>query len=197
MLRWFMKIQMLPLSPIFFKLKLAGRKNKKFKGRAIIMCNHISTWDVVLIFCVFWTKALYYMSASTLFSYNKPFSWFIANLGALKVERKSTDLIAIDEAIKILEKNKPLVIFPEGIRSLNGEILPFRPGIAIIALMTKSPIIPVYIGGKYGIFSRTKMAIGEHIDLSASYCNKEILEQDIIDICKMLRQRVIELSGKI
>ncbi len=196
-LRWFIKIQVLPVLPLFFKLKLAGRKNAKFKGRAIIMSNHISTWDAVLLFCVFWKKTLYYMTASILFSYNKLFSWFIKNLGALKVERKSTDLGAIDTAIKTLENNKNLVIFPEGLRSLDGDMLPFRPGIAIIALTSKSPIIPVYIGGKYGFFSRVKMAIGEPIDLAPLYGDKQASEQDIMDICQMLREKIIQLSEKV
>lgn len=193
-IRWFLKIQVVPALQIFFKLKLRGKKNRKYKGRAIIMCNHISTWDAVLVFVVFWTRTLYFMTASILFTYNKLFSWFIERLGAVKVERQTTDLSAFDAAIRVLESNKSLVIFPEGLRSLNGEILPFKPGVVIIALLTKTPIIPVYIGGRYSLFHRMKMAIGEPIDICANFKGNYPSQQEIVDFTRMLREKVIELS---
>lgn len=196
-LKWFIKVQVMLVLPFYFKAKVAGRKNKRFKTPVIIMCNHISTWDVVLLFCVFWTKTLYYMAASILFSYSRLFSWFIASLGAIKVERDTTDLSAIDEAIRLLEAGRNLVIFPEGLRSLNGEILPFKPGVAIIALITGVPILPVYIGGKYGVFSRIRMAVGEPVQLR-DYCSaKYPTPQQLKDLCAMLRERIVDLSKQV
>jgi 1-acyl-sn-glycerol-3-phosphate acyltransferase len=197
MLKWFIKIQVMLVLPFYFKTRITGRKNMRFKSPVIIMCNHISTWDVVLLFCMFWTKTLYFLAASILFTYNRLFSWFIGALGAIRVKRDKTDLVAIDAAIRLLEAGRNLVIFPEGLRSLNGEILPFKPGIAIIALMTGVPIVPVYICGKYGLFSRIRMAVGEPIYLRASYGAKYPSAQELKDICTMLRGHIIALSEKV
>ena len=194
-LRLFIKIQVLPTLPFFFfKTKVVGRKNKRFKGNVILMSNHTSTWDAVLIFCTFWTKTFYFLSAAVLFSYSKLFSWFIKTLGAIKIERTKTDMFAINDAMNILESDKNLVIFPEGVRSLNGEILKFRPGAAIIALITDTPIIPIFIGGKYSFFHRAKIVVGEQIRLERKDKNKYPTQEEIVNATEMLRQKVIELS---
>lgn len=194
-LRLFIKLQVLPTLPfVFFKTKVVGRKNKRFKGNVILMSNHTSTWDAVLLFCTFWTKTFYFLSAAVLFRYNRLFSWFIKTLGAIKIERSVTDMFAISDAMNILEKGKNLVIFPEGMRSLNGEILKFRPGVAIIALITDTPVIPIFIGGKYSFFHRAKIVIGEQIHLERKDKNKYPTQEEIINATKMLREKVIELS---
>ena len=195
--KWFIKIQVMLVLPFYFKTRITGRKNMRFKSPVIIMCNHISTWDVVLLFCMFWTKTLYFLAASILFTYNRAFAWFISALGAIRVKRDKTDLVAIDEAIRLVESGRNLVIFPEGLRSLNGDILPFKPGIAITALMTGAPIIPVYITGKYSLFGRIRMAVGEPIYLRASYGAKYPSAQELKDICTMLRGHIVALSEKV
>lgn len=197
-LRLFIKLQVLPTLPfIFFKTKVVGRKNKKFKGNVILMSNHTSMWDAVLIFCTFWTKTFYFLSAAILFRYTKLFSWFIKTLGAIKIERTKTDMFAINDALEVLENGKNLVIFPEGVRSLDGKILKFRPGAAILALITDTPIIPIYIGGQYSLFHRSVIVIGEQIRLERKDKNKYPTQQEIVDATQMLRNKVIELSKKV
>ena len=54
----------------------------------ILMSNHTSTWDAVLIFCTFWTKTFYFLSAAILFSYSK--TVFVVHKdarSAIKIER--------------------------------------------------------------------------------------------------------------
>jgi 1-acyl-sn-glycerol-3-phosphate acyltransferase len=161
------------------------------------MSNHISTWDAVLIFCVFWRKTLCFMTASILFTYNKLFSWFIRSLGAVRVDRQTTDLTAFDDAIRELERGRSLVIFPEGYRSLQGDILPFRPGVVIIALLTRTPVIPVYIAGRYSLFHRMRMAIGEPIDICRDFPGGYPSQEKIRELTDMLRDKVIALSGTV
>jgi len=197
-LRLFIKLQVLPTLPFFFfKTKVVGRKNKRFKGNVILMSNHTSMWDAVLIFCTFWTKMYYFLSAAILFNRGRLFAWFIRTLGAIKIERTKTDMFAINDAIEVLNKGKNLVIFPEGLRSLNGEILKFRPGVAIIAMITDTPIIPIYIGGKYHIFKRAKIVVGEQIRLERKDKDKYPTQQEIVEATEMLRNKVVELSKRV
>jgi 1-acyl-sn-glycerol-3-phosphate acyltransferase len=197
-LRIFIKLQVVPiLPPLFFKTKVVGRRNKRFKGNVILMSNHTSTWDAVLIFCTFWTKTFYFLSAAILFNRSRRFSWFISKLGAIKVERTKTDMFAINDAIKTLEDGKNLVIFPEGVRSLDGTILKFQPGAAIIAMITGTPIIPMFIGGGYGLFKRAKLVIGEQIVLERRDQNRYPSQEEIVEATQLLRNAVIELSKKL
>ncbi|MBT3320367.1 MAG: 1-acyl-sn-glycerol-3-phosphate acyltransferase [Clostridia bacterium] len=197
-LRLFIKIQVLPFLPTFyFKTKVVGRKNKKFKGNVILMGNHTSMWDAVLLFCTFWTKTFYFLSAALLFNRSKRFTWFISTLGAIKVERTKTDMFAINSAIETLEKGRNLMIFPEGLRSLDGTILKFQPGAAIVGLITGKPIIPVFIGGGYGFFKQAKLVIGEHIVLERRDKNRYPSQEEIVEATQLLRNTIIELSKRL
>ncbi len=197
-LRLFIKVQVVPILPTFlFKTKIVGRKNMRFKGNVIIAANHISTWDAVLIFCTLWTKTFYFLTAAILFNRGRLFAWCIKTLGAIKVERSKTDMFAINDAIETIEQGKNLVIFPEGLRSLDRSILKFQPGAAIVGLITGKPIIPVFIGGGYGLFKRSKMVFGEHIVLSRRDKNKYPSQEEIVEATQLLRNMIIELSKKI
>lgn len=197
-LRLFIKIQMVPILPTFyFKTKIVGRKNRRFKSNVILMGNHTSMWDAVLLFCTFWTKTFYFLSAAILFNRSKFFTWFISSLGAIKVERTKTDMFAINDAIETLESGKNLMIFPEGLRSLDGTILEFQPGAAIVGLITGKPIIPVFIGGEYGLFKRAKLVIGEQIVLERRDKNRYPSQEEIVQATQLLRNTIIELSKKL
>ena len=197
-LRFFIKIQMVPILPTFyFKTKIVGRKNRRFEGNVILMCNHTSMWDAVLLFCTFWTKTFYFLSAALLFNRSKRFTWFISTLGAIKVERTKTDMFAINSAIETLEQGKSLMIFPEGLRSLDGTILKFQPGAAIVALITGTPIIPAFIGGNYGLFKQAKLVIGEQIVLTRRDKNKYPSQEEIVEATQLLRNTIIELSKRL
>ncbi|MDD5016595.1 MAG: lysophospholipid acyltransferase family protein [Eubacteriales bacterium] len=195
---WFVKITSAPFLFIYFKLKLIGKKSaSKIDGKTIIIANHISTWDAVLVNYVFPTKRIYFMTASELFNYNKLFAWFLRTLGAFPVNRCGTDLTALSQAIDVLEQDKILGMFPEGRRSLNGELLPFKAGVVIAALNSQTPILPVYISGKYGFFRRMTVVVGEKIFLH-KYCAEKHPSPDIIQqLSDMLRDKMMELAQNI
>lgn len=64
------------------------------------------------------------------------------------------DLGSIKTICKLLNEEKKVLIFPEGVRSLNGELTPFKTGIGMFALRCQAPIIPVYLQGCYEIWNR-------------------------------------------
>lgn len=192
---WFVKVTSAPFLFLYFKLKLIGKKRaSKIDGKTIIIANHISTWDPVLVNYIFPTKRIYFMTALELFSYNKLFTWFLSQLGAFPVNRRESDLGALTRATEILERDQILGIFPEGRRSLDGEILPFKPGAVIAALNSDTPIIPIYITGEYGLFKRMTAVVGEKIYLS-DYCNEKHPSPSVIQqLSDILRDKVVALA---
>jgi 1-acyl-sn-glycerol-3-phosphate acyltransferase len=195
---WFVKITSAPFLFLYFKLRLIGKnKANRIDGKTIIIANHISTWDPVLVNYIYPTKRIYFMTASELFHYFPPFSWFLRVLGAFPVNRREADLGALSRAIEVLEQDKILVMFPEGRRSLDGEILPFKSGVVIAALNSGTPIVPIYIKGKYGFFRRMTAVVGEKIHLS-DYCSEKHPSPDVIQqLSNMLRDKVVELAQNI
>jgi len=160
---WTVKILFYPLLWLYFKTKIYGKQNRKSKGRIIVMANHLSIRDPILLDLHFPRQPIYIAKAE-LFKY-KFFGFILKKLGAFEVRRGVSDIGAVRTALRVLNEERVLGIFPEGGR--RTELSQFESGIVKLALKTDTKIIPVYIGGKYGLFSRARLAYGEHIDLKS------------------------------
>lgn len=78
-------------------------------------------------------------------------------LGAIPVDRSGNSAPAMGWARRcLLEQNQSLLIFPEGGRSRDGTMLPFKRGAAQLAIDTGRPILPVRIDGAYEVFPRSR-----------------------------------------
>ena len=153
-----------PVIYLLFLPKIIGKKNTRHKGRAVVIANHSSFWDPLLIAVIF-KRQVYWMGKIELFK-SRIARMFFNAVKAFPVRRGEGDLAAIRHAFRILKAEKLFGIFPEGTRIKTGEIGRFEPGTAMIALKNNAPVIPVYIKGKYKLFRRMKVIIGEPIMLS-------------------------------
>jgi 1-acyl-sn-glycerol-3-phosphate acyltransferase len=73
-------------------------------------------------------------------------------------------MLSLKQAMSVLEKNHIFGIFPEGRRSLTGELDSFEKGAAFLALRCNSPIIPIYADPNWKKRGRVRMVVGESID---------------------------------
>lgn len=137
---------------LFYRYKTYGMRS--YKGGAIIASNHVSFLDPPLIGAS-WPEETHYLARASLFK-SFFFGQLLKNLHAHPVEGSAQDLKSIKTACQLLDQEKKLVIFPEGIRSADGEMKPIKTGIAMLALRTKKPIIPTYIHGAFEIWPRFK-----------------------------------------
>jgi len=153
-----------PVIYLLFLPKIIGKKNTRHEGRAVVIANHTSFWDPLLIAVVF-KRQVYWMGKIELFKSGIARMFFKA-VKAFPVRRGEGDLAAIRHAFRILKAEKLFGIFPEGTRIKTGEVGRFEPGTAMIALKNNAPVIPVYIKGQYKLFRRMKVIIGEPIMLS-------------------------------
>ena len=163
---------------IFFPTKIVGRKNVP-KGKCIIVCNHQTSFDVILLAQSLWRKQ-YYMAKKELFK-NKARGAFIKGIGAFPVDRENVDLKATRFALNVLKQNKTLTMFPQGTRS-KGEVNygNIKTGVCMFAIKEKAPIVPVYIVKKPGIFKFNKIIFGKPFLLNDFYdkkLDKETLEE--------------------
>ena len=89
---------------------------------------------------------------SELLSY--PFvGWHLRRSGQVCINQQNPALSigAIKSALKSLRSGMPLVIFPEGGRSPNGEILPFLPGAFFLAIKAQADIVPIALVGTFDL----------------------------------------------
>lgn len=173
-----------------YPTKIVGRKNLP-KGKVIITLNHTSNLDAIVLILNTWEKK-YFLAKKELFV-SKARSWFLKKMGAIKIDREIADVSAIKEAFKVLKNNKKLVIFPEGTRNKTEELnlQQVKHGAAMIAIKTKTPIVPLWIFNRPKAFRKTKILIGEPYELDEFYGQKlsdEVLEKASAKVAEKLNE---------
>jgi 1-acyl-sn-glycerol-3-phosphate acyltransferase len=129
----------------YCRLRVHGLEHIPATGPVIIAANHRSLWDVP-IHAVVCPRPITFMAKREL--YKGPLTaWFFRVLGGFPVNRATFDIRAVDSALAVLEEGSVLGLYPEGTRSLSGEMLPFLEGAAWIALRSGVSIVPSGISG--------------------------------------------------
>lgn len=122
-----------------------GSRNMPRTGPVIVVANHLHNFDPVVISAAL-PRPVYYMAKRELFAH-PAFNWLIRNFGAFPVNRGAPDRVALRQALALLNEGLVVGILPEGTRSLTGALTAGNPGVALIALQSGAPILPVGITG--------------------------------------------------
>ena len=102
-----------------------------------------------------------YMAKDSLFK--RGLTWIMYGVGAFPVKRGSADIGSIREALRRLGRGEPLVVFPEGTRKKKdgGKLAP-HPGVALIAVKSGCPVVPVYVKGSEKVLAPGAMFPHRH-----------------------------------
>ena len=150
---------------LIFRPRVTGLKRLLFRGKGIIISNHHSLCDPIWLGIVT-PRAIHFMAKKELFQ-KRTAGAFLKLLGAFPVDRQHADIASLKKAITVLESGGIFGIFPEGKRSITGELDTFEKGAAFLALRCGAPIIPVYSDPKMYRRLRIRMIVGEVIDPKA------------------------------
>ena len=163
---------------IFFPRKLYGKENVP-EGRQVIVCNHFGKIDIFFVGSIYKGKT-FFLAKKELFE-KKFFGKIIRSLGGIPVMRDSVDLDCIREGLKVLKRDERLAIFPEGRRNfVNEELQELKPGAAMFAFKSKSPIVPMIMEKKAYPFKRCNMMVGKPLYLDEYFdrpYNSELNEE--------------------
>ena len=82
--------------------------------------------------------------------------WSIRAAGFVPVDRgiRSRGAATVEAALKLLKRGRSIVLFPEETRTRDGELLPFKPGAALLALRSGFPLLPVAVAGTRRVLPR-------------------------------------------
>ena len=134
-------------------LNISGVENMPLKGGALLVCNHISLSDPLMLLGAL-PRPLYYMAASELFEIPY-FNKLITALRAFPVKRGGHDLHALAFCRRLLEAGEAVVMYPEGRLSDDPSILgPLMPGAVSLAMRAQVPIYPIIELGSDKFFPR-------------------------------------------
>ena len=133
-----------------FSLRLQGQRNMPATGPALLIANHQSFLDPLLVgLCA--RRPLVYLARKTLFR-NPYFAFMIRSLNAVPIDQDGIGKDGIRTILDQLQLGKAIVIFPEGARTEDGLMHPLKPGIHLLIKRAQAPIIPVGIAGAYDAF---------------------------------------------
>lgn len=156
-----------PVFKFFYRIKVEGVENLPEDGPFIICSNHTSSIDPIFIGVSLPVKRIYSMAKVELFK-NKFIGYILRNLHAFPVKRGEADLGSIKNALKLLNDRKILGIFPEGTRN-KSEDVKAEPGIAMLSIKSRAPIVPVAIKSNYKFFNKTILYVGKPLSLEQYY----------------------------
>ena len=154
------------LNPCVFLAKARGVENFPREENCIILSNHLSAWDPITIAHVYKHNEIHFIAKESLFR-NRALKWFLGRLHAFPVSRGEADLAAMRTAVKVIADGDVLGIFPEGHRRHTPGWEPgkLETGVAVMALRSRVPVVPVFIAGKYRIFGKIRVVVGTPLDM--------------------------------
>lgn len=159
---WFArKWSQMILSTSLCPVEVIGDKSLLDCGACVFAVNHISAFDIPTLY----TQLPHFriMAKKELFAY--PFlGWHLRRSGQLPIDQQNpgSSVRSLKRAIDTLRSGMPLVIFPEGGRSANGQVQPFLSGAFYIGIKARVQIIPLALVGTYEILPMNTFHIRPH-----------------------------------
>ena len=133
------------LFSLLTRCQVKGRENLPMQGPLLIVANHLSLADPPLI-NVSLDRKMMFMAKKQLFRF-RLIGYLVRGFGTFPVHRGQLDRQALRQAYQVLADGLALIMFPEGMRSRNGQLQPAFFGAALIASRSGAPILPVGISG--------------------------------------------------
>jgi 1-acyl-sn-glycerol-3-phosphate acyltransferase len=161
-MHWLLVYQSLLMSSIIpiWKIKIEGREKASGEATYVIIANHQSILDILLINCLRfrfkWISKIENTKVPVL-------GWYLRMAGYLTVNRGNEESKAemLENALICLKQGNSIMIFPEGTRSLNREIGFYKRGAFLLAIQAGVPILPVLIDGTSEILPKHGLRFGD------------------------------------
>ena len=130
---------------VFGRRHVAGKESVPPRGPLIVVSNHMSNADPPVLISSL-PRRLSFLAKDGLFN-NPIANAFFRGMGAHPLSQTGPDISAVRWALRTVNMDRALLLFPEGTRSPTGALQRGLPGSAYMALRTQAPILPVAITG--------------------------------------------------
>jgi 1-acyl-sn-glycerol-3-phosphate acyltransferase len=150
------------------RLELAweGREHVPERGPFIVVANHTSHVDTGVLLAALGRAARFtHPIAAADYWFRRPaVAWLLhATLGGIPFDRLSRNVArAVALPAQVLRNGHALIFYPEGTRSLDGNLHPFRSTVGLLALASAAPILPAAISGAAQALPKGRLWIAHH-----------------------------------
>ncbi|MBI1369569.1 MAG: hypothetical protein GC162_13055 [Planctomycetes bacterium] len=148
---WTLQFLLRLLLGLAYRHRWYGARNIPAEGPVLLVSNHQSYLDLVLLGTGISHRHFHPMARHTLFR-NRFFAALIRSLNAFEVDQSKGDIRAMRLAIDKLTQGHLLLVFPEGGRTADGAVHPFMPGVMLLIKRAKPKVIPAAIEGAFDVW---------------------------------------------
>lgn len=175
----------------FYRIKVVGKENFPKQGGVLLCTNHIDNLDppVVGITC---PRPVHFMAKGELFE-APILKSILPKVHAFPVKRGMSDRQALRNALAILKEGNVVGLFPEGTRSVDGNLQKGLAGAGFFALRGDAVVMPCAIIGPYKPFRRLKVVYGKPIDMSV-YREERVSAEKVTEIIMEEIGKLIEAN---
>jgi 1-acyl-sn-glycerol-3-phosphate acyltransferase len=135
-----------------FSLRIEGRQRVPPTGPALLIANHQSYLDPLLVGLAS-RRHLVYLARKTLFRHPL-FARFILSYDAVPIDQDGIGIEGLRRIGEQLQAGRAVIVFPEGERTGDGEMHPLRPGVHLLLKRNPVPVVPIGIAGAYDAWPR-------------------------------------------
>lgn len=141
------------------RVEVIGKEHVLMDKPQIFMANHQSDIDILIVLAHI-PGQFRWIAKKELFKI-PVFGKAMKNAGYIEIDRQNHEkaLKSLDEAAEKIREGKSVVTFPEGTRSKDGTIRPFKQGMFHLAIQARVPIIPISIIGAHEIMPKRTLAV--------------------------------------
>ena len=185
------------LLKLLTRWQVRGGENVPRQGGLLVVANHLHNADPPLVGVSLGRKAVF-MAKQELFR-SRLSSYFMRNLGTFPVRRGRLDRRALRQAEQVLAQGLALIMFPEGMRSRNAQLMPAFPGSVVIALRNGVPILPVGITGTEKmkgiawLWRRPQITVNIGRPFSLPVVNSRLTKVELAELTSSVMERIAEL----
>lgn len=180
--------------PVF---RVKGRERLPADGAFLICCNHSSCADPLWLLIAMRTRKLSsvprIMAKAELLRV-PVLGRFLKWVGVFGIERGDADVASLKTALKTLKEGRSLMIFPQGTRCKNGERLPGKTGVAMLATRTDTPVVPIYLSERKRPFGPLTCVIGEPYRME--FAGKRATSAELHTLTDELMTRIYALGDE-
>jgi 1-acyl-sn-glycerol-3-phosphate acyltransferase len=154
---YIIRLIMLFITRVIYRLRVQGDEHLPTEGPAIVVCNHVSFVDAIIL-GVCSPRPMIFLMDHRIFQ-TPGLGWFFRAVKAIPIAPQKEDPQAYERAFararQVLDEGDLLCLFPEGAITRDGKLAPFKPGILKILETHPVPVIPAALHNLWGsYFSR-------------------------------------------
>jgi len=176
---------------IIYRYNITGLENISTTGSVILCSNHISAMDPLMLIMLS-KRQVHIMAKKELFEI-RVLRTILRAAGAYPVDRTGADLKAYRHTMELLKNEKVLGIFSQGTRTQEFDNV--KGGVAVFALKTNTPVVPVGIRGTYRPFSKINIHFGPPISMEP-YAGQKVKSALIDEVMSEITSQVSALTEK-